>query len=656
MWFIVKTDVFMEQASIDLLREKYADTITDIYFPLARRTYTNEKGEEKVRFAPVLQGMFFVRAASEKRLMRILSKHGYFMYKGADYDVRTNELVERTFFARAHILCANTKKLSIGEIVSQARIPDEDMERFSYYNDNIADGIKGLTIVDKRYSDLVKENDTIRILSGPMAGWVGVVKQIKNKGKKDRHLLVRFGNNSCLCISNIRQYDMQIEHEAPSESVDAWRAIDQMIGYLQAKEPSENASKTLRRMFSDYQKKLTVYRNRNTSDVEYDKKTADKQIAHQQEILGNIDSSMRGNFRILAKYFQSDKASLEQGLNAMIPDAKLRPFLTPTSGIEIPQGKDYAVLQHNDITEFIFCCNLREFFRGKKYEADKYAPVFDEDYDYFAHFALFQTEEGKLKLICSWGDFYEYYASQGKLDREKFLADLEAKKYPRLLHLLTQSDYQCEKISGIGGFSIVTDVDYTDDIEELGRRTNEYFTANATLFSQLTAAAVEVWQGARLLIWRKLLQRHVLLHKVPIIDLPSVITLDPKLEEAFTKGDGKLDIEKVSAALAEAQEAIEKHLEKEETAYAIFRFLSTSLVLSSHFAKDELYNHLTPTFAPDQTLTALFSKIKEKLPNTPATTVTHLHKGMQELQSQDSWTYFKFPSFLKQTKRKSKKG
>lgn len=76
MWFIVKTDVFMEQASIDLLREKYADTITDIYFPLGRKTYKNEKGEEKVRFAPVLQGMFFVRAASEKRLMRILSKHG----------------------------------------------------------------------------------------------------------------------------------------------------------------------------------------------------------------------------------------------------------------------------------------------------------------------------------------------------------------------------------------------------------------------------------------------------------------------------------------------------------------------------------------------------------------------------------------------------
>lgn len=28
--------------------------------------------------------------------------------------------------------------------------------------------------------------------------------------------------------------------------------------------------------------------------------------------------------------------------------------------------------------------------------------------------------------------------------------------------------------------------------------------------------------------------------------------------------------------------------------------------------------------------------------------VSHLHKGMVELQEQDSWIYFKFPSYLKQ--------
>ena len=522
MWYIVKTDVFTEQKSIDLLGEKFKDTIVDFYFPMGRRTYKNELGEKKVRFTPVLQGLFFIRVQSEKRLESILSQYGYFMYKGVDYRARSAEVVERTFFTKAHILCADSKSRTLDEIVKRAKIPDDDMERFIYYNDKIADGIEGLSIVDKRYSDLVKVNDTIRILSGPMAVWEGVVKQVKHKGKKDRHLFVRFGNNHCLNISNVRQYDMQIVHEATEgakpEAVGAWRAIDQMIGYLQAKDPKENASETLRNHFKDYLKKLTVYRNRHTSDIAYNKKVTKKLASRQQEVLSNIDDSMRSNFRILANYFKAAGGTVEQGLKELIPDTTLRPFLTPTSGIALPQGQDYAVLHHDGITEFVHRCNLREFFRGKEYEADKYAPVFDEDYEYYAHFALLETDGGKIKAICSWGGFYDYYASQNKEEREIFHANLQSKKYPRLLYLLTQSEYKFEKVNGIGGFSIETDIVYTEDMEELGRRANEFFTLHSSLFTQLTAAAVEIWKGTRLLVWRQLLQRYVLLHKVPVID------------------------------------------------------------------------------------------------------------------------------------------
>lgn len=55
-------------------------------------------------------------------------------------------------------------------------------------------------------------------------------------------------------------------------------------------------------------------------------------------------------------------------------------------------------------------------------------------------------------------------------------------------------------------------------MEELGRRANEFFTLRSSLFTQLTAAAVEIWKGTRFLVWRQLLQRYVLLHKVPVID------------------------------------------------------------------------------------------------------------------------------------------
>ena len=522
MWFIVNTDKFQEQKTKEFLENTYQGIVKYVYLPKCRMKYANAKGEERFRFCPLIYGLLFIKADSIKSLKKILTPWGYFAYEDITRDLETGEQQKKMLVSSAHLLCKDVKDFGLEAILKTATIPDEDMEHFIYFSDKIADGIEGLSIVDKRYDDLIQENDTIRILSGPLAGWVGVIKQIKNKGKKDRHLLVRFGNNRCLNISNIRQYDMQVEHEATrgpkAEAVGVWRAIDQMIGYLQAKEPTENAYKTLRNLFLEYHKRLPVYRNRNMSDLAYCNKKEGKMVAQQQKVLGRIDGSMRNNFRILSKNFQAGTITLEKWLNELIPNAVLRPFLTPTSGIAIPQGQDYAVLHHNSITELVLRCNLRDFFQDQDNESGKKATVFDEDYEYFAHFALVNTDDGKVKAICSWGGFYDYYASQSSQEREAFLGDLESKKYPRLHYLLTQGDYQFEKVDGIGGFSIETDVDYTTDVEKLGRRTYEYFTLHSSLFAQLTSAAVEIWKGTRLLVWRRLLQRHVLLHKVPVMD------------------------------------------------------------------------------------------------------------------------------------------
>ena len=557
MWFIVNTDKFQEQATKDFLSTAYPGIVKQVYLPKCRTLSVDSKGEEHVRFRPLIYGMVFVRADNEKALMKIISNWGYFVYEDDVRDLSTGKQKKKRLVATAHLLCRNVKECSQATIIKSATIPDDDMERFIYYNDKIADGIEGLSIVDKRYSDLILVNDTIRILSGPLKGWTGVVKQVKSNGRKDRHLFVRFGNDRCLNISNIRQYDMRIEHEAikgeKSEAVGAWRAIDQMIGYLQAKEPSENASKTLRRLFVKYHKNLTVYRNRHSSDIAYSKKTSNVRDAHHQKVLDNIDDSMRSNFRILANYFKAGKSTLKHGLNELIPDAVLRPFLTPTSGLAIPTCQNYAVLRHNGITELIIRCNLRNFFISKENETEKNAMVFDEDYEYYAHFALLKTDRGKVKTICSWGGFYDYYAAQSANERKMFLDTLETKKYPRLHSLLSRmgdehvtescndvySSIAFEKIGGIGGFSILTDFDYTeDDAEAMAKAVFETFNAENSTFNILVAAAVEVWQGARLLVWRQLLQRYVLLHKVPVVDQPSVISHDYKTEEVFTKEDG----------------------------------------------------------------------------------------------------------------------
>ena len=497
MWFIVNTDKFQEQKTKEFLEETYPGIIKQVYLPKCRLKYRNSNGEERFRFQPLIYGILFVKCDDVETLRGILTPWGYFLYEDKVRDLETSKSRKRMLVSSAHILCKNIKDLDLESIIKTATIPDEDMERFIYYSDKIADGIEGLSIADKRYDDLILVNDTIRILSGPLAGWVGVVKQIKNKGKKDRHLFVRFGNNHCLNISNIRQYDMQVEHEAmkgpKAEAMGVWRAIDQMVGYLQAKEPSKNAYETLRSLFLSYQKKLAVYRNRRMSDLAYDNKKEEKTVAHQQQVLAQIDGSMRNNFRILSDNFQGGEKNLTLWLEELMPDATLRPFLTPTSGKTIPEGQNYTVLCHNGITELILRCNLRDVFQDKNKELDKNGSTFDEDYEYYAHFALLKTAEDKVKAICSWGGFYDYYASQGDKERETFLEDLQSKKYPHLHVLLSGAEVggicnpdlgkiAFEKVKGIGGFSIETDIDYTNDIESMAKSLAEQFnTQHSTI-------------------------------------------------------------------------------------------------------------------------------------------------------------------------------
>ena len=524
MWFIVNTDKFQEQKTKEFLENTYPGIVKLVYLPKCRMKYVNVKGEERFRFQPLIYGLLFIKADGMNVLKKILTHCGYFVYEDMARNLETGEQQKKMLVSQAHLLCKDAKNSSLEDIIKNATITDDDMEHFIYFSDKMADGIEGLSIVDKRYDDLVLVNDTIRILSGPLAGWVGVVKQVKNKGKKDRHLFVRFGNNRCLNISNIRQYDMQVEHEATkgakAETVGVWRAIDQMIGYLQAKEPSGNAYKILRGLFFDYQKRQAVYRSREMTDLAYSNKMEEKNVAKQQKVLDQIDRSMRNNFRVLSNFFRAGEATLEKWLVELIPDAPLRPFLTPTSGIAIPQGHDYAAFLHNGVTELVLRCNLRDVFQYKDNELNKNATDFDEDYEYYAHFALLNSDGCKVKAVCSWGGFYDYYASQSSQERETFLEDLVVRKYPHLHYLLTESAYKFERINDIGGFSIETDVDYTTDMDELGKRAYQFFALHPSLFTQLTSAAVEVWKGTRLLVWRKLLQRYVLLHKVPVIDQP----------------------------------------------------------------------------------------------------------------------------------------
>lgn len=170
MWFIVNTGKFQEQKTKEFLEETYPGIIKQVYLPKCRTWYQDADGEERFRLKPLIYGMVFIKADNPQVLGKILSHWGYFVYERTVRDLETGEMRKGKLVSSAHLLCRDVKKLNQEGIIKNATIPNEDMERFIYYSDKIADGIEGLSIVDKRYDDLAQVNDTIRIYSGSLAG------------------------------------------------------------------------------------------------------------------------------------------------------------------------------------------------------------------------------------------------------------------------------------------------------------------------------------------------------------------------------------------------------------------------------------------------------------------------------------------------------
>lgn len=543
MWLIVRVEDFKEQNTKEDLYEKYPDAIKDIYLPLCRKEHVDARGVKRLRFRPLLYGFLFVKVKSVSCLKQHINHKGYFVYKkDAAYGRTGNVNGQQTVSMRAHLLCSHVQGYDQQTIIARSTVDNEDMERFMFYSNRYADNIEGLAIVDKCYKDLIGEHDVVRVLNGPLEGWTGVVKQVKHKGVKDRRLFVSFGNDHCLSISDIRKYDLCIEHEARhgqrSAEVGVWRAIDQIIGHLQAQHPTESAPATLRALLKTYNLKQSVRRTAAMSDVAYARQCQEVEVRYQNKVLAQLDASMHSNFRILAKYFKADRSNIDEALCEFIPDHTLRPFLTPTAGSVMPTGTDHVVLTHNGIVELIWRCNLRALFSFAQYAPDRYAPPADVDYEYFAHFALLPTDGGRVRVVASWGDFYDHLASLTADEHDQLLADLVAKKYTNMHHLLTSTLWHGAKVpfppkmslshtaGSISGFYHDTTVNY--DLSHADCMATQVVAAlkvplpdapSLSIFNALAAAAVEMWQGTRLLIWRQLLQRHVLLHKVPVAEM-----------------------------------------------------------------------------------------------------------------------------------------
>ena len=191
-------------------------------------------------------------------------------------------------------------------------------------------------------------------------------------------------------------------------------------------------------------------------------------------------------------------------LITFIPDVTLRPFLTPTPGVDLNEDEEYTTLKHGDFTEYIIKVELSplnsQLSPGKKF----YAHIGEKDGTYFVN----------------WGDFTRKCQESAS---EEFMADLNKKGMTTLAALLENPTYQYyeDKKNHIHGFS-------WKDVNP---------TTNREILTPLLSSAVEVWQSTRLINLRNLLRKHVLLHGDPITD--QLVPINPDMENLLYDDNGK---------------------------------------------------------------------------------------------------------------------
>ena len=359
------------------------------------------------------------------------------------------------------------RKRTPEEKATACTIPESQMRAFRDYNENYADKV---VVLERPYTDYAfnpkteEPNEIVRVIDGPLAGCEGYVCRFhRKKGLVFYVQGVMPGSWLTVTYPNVADLHVVRLHNAEGDRLsigtEKGRAVDLLVGILQACGYGER-----------------------TRSMLYD----------EHDTPGYV----RENW----------------------PKILLRPFLTPTSGVEMEEGKDEAELRHGDFTEIIRRVDIAE---------EVYYPSRQEDgrvtTTYHAHIGMKEDKES-LVFFANWDDFLgAYFLTAGKANEKLVsgqvrmarngtaLAETEKlvesfRNYaPTLYKLLTDAD---SPVKAVPGFKVGEE---TLNVLAIRSSAEEKDAAKDELIKTCVRICTEVNTTNHLAVWRRYL-RTVWLH------------------------------------------------------------------------------------------------------------------------------------------------
>lgn len=249
-------------------------------------------------------------------------------------------------------------------------------------------------------------NEIVRVVDGPLAGCEGYICRFhKKKGLVFRvqgmmpgcWLTVTYPNASDLHVVRLHN----AEGDRLSIGTEKGRAADLLVGILQGCGYGEHTQS----LFYELMERLAADLSLEAL-CKHLQKQGEKALADRLAKLTIKEAELLIN---LARYEHDTPGYVRENWPRII----LRPFLTPTSGIEIEEDKGEVELPHQDFTEIIRKLDItEEVYYPSKQEDGKITTA------YYAHIGM-REEMENLVFFANWDDFLrEYFLTAGKANEK----------------------------------------------------------------------------------------------------------------------------------------------------------------------------------------------------------------------------------------------
>ena len=383
-WFLVCTKPGHElelRALIEREKGKIRN-ILEVYCPTHTKVYVR-RGDNEQRL-PFFDGYVFVLATQGAlaEFLRNNDSNAYIWYN---------------------------RKRTPDEKAMACTIPESQIRAFRDYNENYADKV---IVLERPYTDYAfnaktdEPNEIVRVVDGPLAGCEGYICRFhKKKGLVFRvqgmmpgcWLTVTYPNASDLHVVRLHN----AEGDRLSIGTEKGRAADLLVGILQGCGYGEHTQS----LFYELMERLAADLSLEAL-CKHLQKQGEKVLADRLAKLTTKEAELLIN---LARYEHDTPGYVRENWPRII----LRPFLTPTSGIEMEEDKNEVELPHQDFTEIIRKLDITE---------EVYYPSRQEDGKittaYYAHIGRMEDKSGFI-YFANWDDFLrEYFLTAGKANEK----------------------------------------------------------------------------------------------------------------------------------------------------------------------------------------------------------------------------------------------